>query len=252
MQLNELAFWYSEQMSFRMSQAPDEAAEFQRVFARIVKEANPNYERNTLARGVRLEYLREIAPGVFASHNVLCKKGTYYHGFAVTLHKELPAPYLLSPFTIGGRFDHNNSAKLAYFRDVEPNKKWPFGSLNFTDSHNFRKGWEAIAEKCTRIAEEKMLPHYHSKINKYKEPLLRLVQKAVSKGGFPITVELGRGNSFMIRNFDLDMPRFVESFNANISDSEAFLDEVIQAKPELFNRVLKMKSLNRAITTLAA
>ena len=105
-----------------MSQAQGEAAQFLDIFGSIVKDVNPQYARNTLARGVRVEYLREIEPGVFVSHNVLCKKGVYYHGFAITLHKVLPDPYLLSPFTIGGRFDHNNSAKRAYFRDVESNK----------------------------------------------------------------------------------------------------------------------------------
>ena len=161
----------------RISQAPGESAEFQSKFEQIVKALNSAYERNKLVRGIRYEYLRELLPGVLASHNVLCKKGTYYHGFCITLHKEMPTPYLISPFVLGGRFDHNNSAKMAYCRDVEPHQKWPCGYENFSDSHNYRTGWEQLVERCLRVAEEKMLPFYLKEVLRYKRPNNHLLSR---------------------------------------------------------------------------
>lgn len=238
-------------MAFRMSQAVGEAAEFQRIFGNIIRELNPEYYRNPSARGIRLEFLREIWPGAFASHNVLCWKGTYYHGFAITLHQELSNPYLLSPLTIGGRFDINNSSKRAYFRDIEPDKKWPYGSANFSDSHNFRRGWEGIAEKCSRIAENEMLPFYLAKIENNKWRLLQLLERAFSSVESPIPTEVENGTFVLNRDFDYDMMGFVEAYNANIAESEKFLTGVVSAKPELFNRIAKTKSLSRLLTSLA-
>ncbi len=96
-----------------MAQNKGEAAQFLRTFGDILTSLHSNYKRNTLVRGVRTEYLREIEQGLFISQNVYCRSGTYYHCFCLTLHKELPKPYLLSPFTVGGRFDHNYQIQRA-------------------------------------------------------------------------------------------------------------------------------------------
>ena len=238
-------------MAIRRKQEKGEATEFANRFQAIVKEVNPAYERNKLVRGIRLEFLREVLPGVFASHNVFCLHGRYYHGFCITLHRELPTPYLISPLTIGGRLDHNNCSKMAYFRDVEPNRRWPFRGANFSASHSYRKGWEQIAAKCTRIAEERMLPHYLKQFEKFKPSVRALLERLQSVGEVPI--EIDRKNSYpcTLFPFDYDLQRFAKRFNDPTIDRTRFLDEILQLKPELFNKVRTMNSLTDLLSTLA-
>jgi hypothetical protein len=235
----------------RMKQASGEAAEFQQRFEQIVKDLHPDYERNKLVRGIRLEFLRELLPGVFASHNALCKKGTYFHGFCITLHREFPGPYLISPLVIGGRFNHNNSTKLAYFRDIEPTRKWPFGESNFTDSHSYRTGWDGIVQKCTRVAEERMLPHYLAKVMQNKEPLLHILEMLLALGEIPTDTMKGHGLPVPTGGpGDYDMQWFVARYRSAGKDRDHFLSNIIHSKPELFNKVRQMKTLPDLLGTL--
>lgn len=239
-------------MARRVTRPTGEAVEFQKRFEEIVRARRPDYERNKLVRGIRLEYLRELLPGVFASHNVLCKKGTYYHGFCITLHRELSDPYLISPFVVGGRFDHNNSTKTAFFRDVELNRKSPFGGVTFSDSHSYRKGWDSIVDKCTRVAEDQLLPHYFAQLRQYKAPLLHLVERLLELGEIPI--EIDRGSGYLpctLFPIDYDMKSFVEGYRAaGGRRRDQFALDIIHSKPELFNRIRQMKTLPDLLTTL--
>jgi hypothetical protein len=237
-------------MALRFSQPKGEATEFAKRFEGIVKDINPAYERNRLIRGTRLEFLREIIPGVFSSHNVFCLRGRYRHGFCITLHKEQSTPYLISPLVIGGRFDHNNSAKMAYFRDIEPNKKWPFGAINFSDSHEYRRGWDGIAAKCASVAEERMLPHYLRELDKHRVAVLALLKKLVSMGEVQPAVERGNYPCY-IYPFDYDLPRFAKRYNEPTTDRDKFLTELIQSKPELFNKLIQTGNFRTLISTLA-
>lgn len=233
-------------MGDRTTRPPGEAADFTKKFGMFLKELNPDYEINSRARGIRHEFLRELAPGVFASHNVLCKRGVYHHGVCVSLHRELSDPYLLSPLVIGGRFNHNYSSKSAYFRDVRPNRRWPFGKENFSDSHLYRKGWESIVEKCTRIAEEKILPHYFSRVTTYKESLLHLLENLLTLDKIPTEIDRGESHPscvlFPIQS-DYDMQTFAEAYKAAKGRRDEFTLEVICRKPELFNMIREMPSL---------
>lgn len=236
---------------YKMSQAPGEAAEFRSEFEKIILSLNLNYKRNNLARGIRYEYLREVLPGIFASHNVLCWKGTYYHGFCVTLHKEFPTPYLISPLVIGGRLDRNHGAKRAYFRDIEPNRKWPFGDANFNDSHNFRRGWQLIVEKCTRITEEKMLPVYLNRFLENRKPILHLLETLERSGSVP--VEMNDSYSLpVVADYpcDYDFSTLLLAYKRSKAEANNFVAAIINSKPELFDKVLRMKSFSDLKRTL--
>jgi len=236
---------------FRMSQAPGEAVEFRRGFEEILRSLNPDYKRNGLARGTRYEYLREPLPGIFASQNVWCKKGRYYHSFCITLHREFPTPYLISPLVLGGRLDSNNGAKRAYFRDIEPNRKWPFGDANFSDSHNFRRGWEGIVKKCTRVAEDKMLPVYLNRVLENRMPILHLLQTLERRGPVPIEIDNSYSLPFVPNfPFEYDFPTFLDVYKRSKAVRDDFIVAIINSKPELFEKVLIMKSFSNLKRTL--
>jgi hypothetical protein len=236
-------------MGDRTTRPPGEAAEFQKKFEGFAKAVHPGYERNKLVRGIRHECLRELLPGVFASHNAICWKGTYYHSFGITLHRELAYPWEVSPLVIGERF--YGSAKLAFFRDVEPNRKYPFGELNFSDSHSYRRGWEPIVERCLGMAEGRMLPHYLARMMEYKKPVLHLLEMLLSLGEIPTDmVPVRRLPSPRESPLDYDMRLFVEGYRAAARGRDQFVSDIIHSKPELFNKIREMRTLPDLLTTL--
>ena len=213
----------------RMKQEKGEAQEFLIKFGEILTELNPAYQKNTLVRGVRTEFIREIKENVYLTHNVLCKKGTYYHGFCLTLHKELSNPYLLSPFTQGGRFDHNFCVQRAVSKVL--------GHTVLSSSHNYRKNWQVIAQRCTKKAEEVLLPNYLEVYEKAKEPLKHLktfIYEELDK----IYENASIDEEFLLSSGDLNMKRFSEHFYKANNKNE-FIKKTSLCKRELFVKLKK-------------
>ena len=225
----------------RMSQAKGEPAEFLNLFGEIVNAVHPAYARNMNVRGVRTEFLREVIPGVYASHNVYCRKGTYHHGFCITLHKELPTPYLNSPFTLGGRFDHNLCVNKAIRRDLGRH-------MLLSDTHNFRKGCEGIITRCLSLAESSLLPHYISSFNASKNALWPLVELIFGETAIPEVTQRIRGSGYHILGQDCDMLEFTRMFQTITGDRMAFLNAILASKPELFQRLRESAALKSLFT----
>lgn len=221
----------------RLSQAPGEAAEFLDAFGELVRKVHPDYERNKVVRGVRSEYCREVAPGVYVSHNAYCKKGRYHHGFCLTLHTELPTPYLLSPFTLGGRFDHNHGVNMAFQRDLERH-------ILLSDSHEYRKGFDRIVLRCAEEAEAQLLPHYLSVFDSCREALIPLAELIAGEAPIPDTKEDVRGGGWLIGQLDCNMSQYRELYEAAGATREQFLLELLASKPELFQRLRKKHSID--------
>lgn len=200
------------------------------MFEAALREVHPDYNRNKSVRGIRTEFLRELAPGVYASHNALCKRGRYYHGFCLTLHRELPSPYLHSPFIAGGRFDHNRSVNMAIQRDIGRH-------IILSDSHEFRRGCEQIIQRCTAVAEAVLLPHYCSVFQQSREALHALAQLIVSDAPIPDGREAIRRFGASIADLDCDMGRFSSLFEEQRDVPSDFLAAVLASKPELFQRL---------------
>ena len=220
----------------RLSQPKGEATEFQAMFEAALKEIHPDYELNKIVRGVRTEFLRELAPNLYASHNAYCKKGRYYHGFCITLHRDLPTPYLHSPFTAGGRFDHNHSINIAIQRDLSTH-------IILSDSHEFRKGCDRIISRCTAEAEKILLPHYMGVFDRAKHALRLLAEMVASDIDISEPEEVIRGFGWSIGDLDCNMIKFSEMF-AEQSGREPFLRAIVASKPELFQRLRKKSSID--------
>jgi len=220
----------------RLSQPKGEATEFQAMLEAALKELHPDYERNKAVRGVRTEFLRELAPNLYASHNAYCMKGRYYHGFCITLHRDLPTPYLHSPFTAGGRFDHNHAINMAIQRDLGRH-------IILSDSHEFRKGCHRIILRCTSEAEKILLPHYTEVFDHTKDALRSLAELVASDIDIPDPQEVIRGLGWSIGNLDCDMIKFSKMY-AEQSDQASFLRAILASKLELFQRLRKKNSID--------
>lgn len=223
----------------RLSQAPGEAAKFLEIFGELAREVHPDYECNKAVRGIRSEYCREIAPGVYISHNAYCSKGRYQHGFCLTLHRELSTPYLLSPFTMGGRFDHNHGVGLAFQRDLKRH-------VPISDSHEYRKGFDRIVRGCLAAAEDQLLPHYLSIYESCRSSLIPLAEFIVGEAPIPDTKEDVRGGGWLIGPLDCNMPQYHEFYEAAGAERESFLLELLASKPQLFQMLRKKHAIDPA------
>ncbi len=221
----------------RLSRPKGEAEEFESMFGSVVRDIHPDYERNKAVRGIRTEFLREVVPGCYASHNVLCKNGRYYHGFCITLHQDLPDLYLHSPFVAGGRFDHNHSVNMAIQRDLGRH-------VILSDSHEFRKGYERIILRCTAEAEVLLLPHYLSVFQRSKEALRALAEHIADSTRTPDDRWAIRRYSSSIHDWDCDMSRFSTLFDEWRGDLSNFLSAVVASKPELFQRLREKAAID--------
>lgn len=161
-----------------LSQSKAATKDFVAVLEAQLFAINPAYERNRKVRGVRHEYTREIEDGVFAIHSVLCMRGTFYHCFCLSLHQSHTSQRLYSPFTAGGRCDHNYSVTTACHRDLGLSPIDPVSPFLMSDSHHFRKGADRIVQRCTAEAEARLLPFYHSVWRELRLPLNELLQLA--------------------------------------------------------------------------
>jgi hypothetical protein len=123
---------------------------------------HPGYQRSRPVKGIRHEYIRELQAGLFAIHSVICIKGTYYHCFCVSRHRAPVGRYLYSPFTAGGRCDHNYTVTRACHRDLGLSPTSLIAPFRMSDSHRFRSGADQIVGRCLTEAEARLLPFYLS------------------------------------------------------------------------------------------
>ena len=223
----------------RLSQPKGESPKFAEMLGETLREIHPDYAQNKSAKGIRIEFLREVIPGVHASHHALCWKGTYKHGFCITLHRELPTPYFDSPFTAGGRFDRdrtiNRSVWIALGQHVV-----------LSDSHEFRKGCERIIARCTSEAERILLPHYLAVFQRSREALAALA--GALYGDVPIQGESQplQCSGFPIGDMDSDMEKFARQYEQSRHRSAEFLREVLDSKPDFFQRLREKNSISLA------
>ena len=148
--------------NIRIAQPIAEKRTWPKHFLSLVREISPSYELNKRVKGTTTECLREVVPGgVFASHNTFCKRGRYHHCFGITLSPILFAPYLHSPFFIGGRFDHNGGIAKAFMghMGLTPDDRRERG-MSWHDSHEWRLGTDDIVRRITQTAEQHLLPFY--------------------------------------------------------------------------------------------
>lgn len=161
-----------------LSQTKVSTKEFVAVLESHLITIHPAYRRNREVKGIRHEYVRELEGGLYAIHSVLCKQGTYYHCFCLSLHRTHVAPYLYSPFTIGGRCDHNYTVTTACHRDLGFSPIDPVAPFRMSDSHRFRKGADCIIRRCTSEAESRLLPFYETVWTKTRSALQALLDFA--------------------------------------------------------------------------
>jgi hypothetical protein len=136
---------------------------------------HPTYQRNRHVKGIRHEYLRELQAGLFAIHSVICIKGTYYHCFCLSRHHAPVGPYLYSPFTVGGRCDHNYTVTKACHQDLGLSPTSLIAPFRMSDSHRFRAGADQIVRRCLTEAEARLLPFYLSVWNEVRPALQALL-----------------------------------------------------------------------------
>lgn len=161
--------------AMRISQSKDVTKEFIALLESHLKTIHPNYQRNPKVKGIRHEYYREIEDGLFAVHSVICIRATFHHCFCLSLHRTHPSPLLYSPFTVGGRSDHNYAITKACHIDIGLNPVDPLSPFRMSDSHQFRSGSDRIVRRCTSEAEARLLPFYQSVWTKAKPALQALV-----------------------------------------------------------------------------
>lgn len=145
-----------------LSQTKEATKRFVTLFETHLGTIHPAYQRNPKVKGIRHEYFRQLEGGLLAIHSVLCMKGTYYHCFCLSLHRTPIAPFLYSPFTVGGRCDHNYTVTKACHGDLGLSSIDPVTPFRMSCSHMFRPGAERIIERCTTEAEARLLPFYQA------------------------------------------------------------------------------------------
>ena len=211
----------------RMKQEKGEAKEFQKNFEQILQSIHPSYQRNTNVKGIRTEFLRELEPGVFVSQSTLCKRGTYYHCFALTLSKEILGSSLFSPFVAGVRCDHSYDITNSLTKVTGEH-------ILLSCSHSYRKGWDGIAERCAKRAEEELLPFYQNVFYRSKIALKQLLYFSTREDvDWRMRCELIRENK---KNFDFDMVGFCYAYE-EAEDKEEFLLDVVAFKYDLFSQL---------------
>lgn len=158
--------------SMRLAQTKEATREFVALLESHLTTIHPDYKRSRHAKGIRYEFIREIGDGLYAIHSVLCMRGRYYHCFCLSEHLGHVGPTLYSPFTIGGRCDHNYSITRACHGDLGLSPVDPVTPFRMSDSHQFRTGADKIVRRCTSEAEARLLPFYQS-VWKQTRPVLQ-------------------------------------------------------------------------------
>lgn len=161
-----------------LSQSKEATKRFVNLYETHLATIHPAYQRNPQVKGIRHEYFRQLEDGLLAVHSVICMKGTYYHCFCLSLHRKPLAPFLYSPFTVGGRCDHNYTVTSACHRDLGLSPVHPVAPFRMSDTHMFRTGAERIIERCTTEAEARLLPFYQAAWNETRPALQALLDYA--------------------------------------------------------------------------
>jgi hypothetical protein len=146
----------------RLSQTKEATKEFIAFMNSHMPMIHPDYKRSRAAKGIRHEYIREVDEGLYAIHSTLCKQGVYHHCFCLSMHAAHAGSNLYSPFTIGGRSDHNYSILEGCRRDLGLVGAEPGHPYRLSTSHQWRKGADDIIRRCTSEAERLLLPYYRS------------------------------------------------------------------------------------------
>lgn len=163
-----------------LSQSKEATKEFVSFLESHLITIHPGYQRNQQVKGIRYEYFRELEDDLFSIHSVICIRGTYHHCFCLSVHRTHTFPQLYSPFTIGGRCDHNYTITRACHRDLGLSPIDPVAPFRMSDSHKFRKGADRIILRCTSEAEVRLLPFYHSVWSKTRPSLQALLDFAAT------------------------------------------------------------------------
>ena len=223
----------------RMSQPKSEVSAFSKLLGELLVQVADGYQKNPLARGTRCEYLRQVLPGIFASHSTICRRGRYYHCFAITLHKELSDPFLLSPFVAGGRFDHNYSINMAFQRDLSRNPRSLVNPFRLSDSHEMRKGAESIILKCATEAENHLLPFYMKILRKSKSTLLELITQHQELGLIEEVEGKIMGHSWVLTGEpDFGMLGVTEAVKKlKLNKQSSIYKAALYSKAKFFNRL---------------
>jgi hypothetical protein len=240
----------------RFSQPKEEIPIFSKAFEDLLLRHSVGYIKNAFAKGTRTEFIKEIQNGIFASHSSFCHRGRYNHCFAVILHKELSDPYLNSPFVAGGRFDHNYGINMAFQRDLKRSPLDKLNPLRLSDSHEMRKGFEQIIEKCIIESEKYLLPFYLTILKLASSMLIELINTHLKIGSLTTPQEeIPKGHGYIIPNdYDMNMIQFYEA-TAKMEKSKlsTFFRNVILAKPEYFNRIYpRIGELKKSIENLSS
>ncbi|MGV3661896.1 MAG: hypothetical protein ACO1TE_17040 [Prosthecobacter sp.] len=164
----------------KLSQTKEATQAFVALLEAHLASIHPDYRRNREVKGMRHEYVRELGEGQLAIHSVFCKRGTFYHCFCLSLHRIPIAPFLYSPFTVGGRCDHNYGVTTACHRDLGLSPVDPVAPFRMSDSHMFRKGADRILRRCTSEAEARLLPFYEAVWRRTRPALQALVEFATT------------------------------------------------------------------------
>lgn len=146
----------------RLTQTKEATNEFVTLLESHLATIHPDYQRSRHAKGIRYEYIRETDEGLYAIHSVLCKQGTYRHCFCLSKHLSHVGSDLYSPFTVGGRCDHNYTVTRGCHSDLGLSPRDPISPFLMSDSHRFRAGADRIIRRCTSEAESRLLPFYLS------------------------------------------------------------------------------------------
>lgn len=219
----------------KLTQTKTDATRFVEQFAQAVSALNSDYRRNRLAKGIRVEFVREVRPGLFASHNVICQKGTYYHGFCLTFHRAIPKPFLYSPFTAGGRFNHNYSVNRAFQLDLGRSPADPISPLRLSDSHRFRTGANAIVDRCTSESEVHLLPHHLAEIARGRsavDALLTVLHEGYDSNEAARIAQSGVWNK---QQLDCDLLRYINLYSqTHASRRNTLVMAVLGLEHEMF------------------
>jgi len=164
----------------QLSQTKEAIKEFVTLLESHLQTIHPAYQRNRQVKGIRHEYYREIEDGLFAIHSVIRIRATFHHCFCLSLHRTHTAPQLYSPFTIGGRCDHNYTITRACHKDLGLSPVDPVSPFRMSDSHQFRPGSDRIIRRCTTEGEARLLPFYRAAWAEIRPSLQALLDYAAA------------------------------------------------------------------------
>lgn len=226
----------------RLSQTKEATKEFNAFMNSHMPTIHPDYNRSRGAKGIRYEYIREVEEGLYAIHSALCKRGMYHHCFCLSMHAAHAGPNLYSPFTIGGRCDHNYTILHGCRRDLGLVGAEPGHPYRLSTSHQWRKGADDIIRRCTSEAERLLLPHYRS-VWLETRPILQAMivyAKATPPEQLQEVAATYTGSRFGMACHMLEFRELYRSVPQN--QREAFVAALVLQLPETFQDLTEPKA----------